>query len=230
MKKKELQTKNPPGENLSRRGRRKAATRTRIVEAALDLLSRQEYNATTIEQITQAADVGKGTYFNYFASKEHLLNEVGQEQLTIIRTTVERALVSEENLKDVFKKLFFSLTKLFVDVPILARNLLLANLGNISARHLMEKSVIERAGWLEKLVKKGQETGEIRNDIKPELIAYWFLHTHFGNLLYWALELSTQIDNWLEITFEQFWVSVVPCEKKTATGGSLRKRQPAGRG
>ena len=230
MKKKKIQTEDSPGEKLGRRGRRKAATRTRLVEAALDLLSRQEYNATTIEQITQAADVGKGTYFNYFASKEHLLNEVGQEQLTMIRTKVERALADDEKLKDVFKELFLSLTKLFMDVPILARNLLLANLGNNEARHLMEKSIIERAGWLEKLVKKGQETGEIRNDMEPELIAYWFLQTHFGNLLYRALELSNEIENWLEITFEQFWVSVMPCGKKTATGGSLRKRQPAGRG
>lgn len=195
-------------EGHDRRGRRKAATRARIVEAALDLLSRQEYNDTTVEQITQAADVGKGTYFNYFESKEHLLGEVGEEQLSKIRKVVEKTDVDSDNLKVVIRELFFSLTGLFADIPILARNLTLANLGNDSARRLMVANVAERVQWLVKLVKKGQKQGSIRQDIKPEFIATWYLQTYFGNLMFCALEPPVMPKGWLQFSFEQFWISV----------------------
>ena len=43
---------------------------------------------TTVEDITDAADVGKGTFFNYFPTKEHVLATLGAERVA----TVERAL------------------------------------------------------------------------------------------------------------------------------------------
>ena len=45
-------------------------TRERLFRAALDLFARKGFTETTVEDITEAADVGKGTFFNYFPSKE----------------------------------------------------------------------------------------------------------------------------------------------------------------
>ena len=74
---------------LGRRARRRAETRAGIVRAALQLFARQGFFATTVEQITQAADVGKGTFFNYFPSKEHVLTGFGEFQLAKIRAAVK---------------------------------------------------------------------------------------------------------------------------------------------
>ena len=74
----------PPG----RRARRRAETRARILRAAWRLFERQGFFATTVEQITEAADVGKGTFFNYFPSKEHVLAGFGEMQLGKIRALV----------------------------------------------------------------------------------------------------------------------------------------------
>jgi len=209
----------PPG----RRNRRKAETRDKIVKSALDLLSKQEYSATTIEQITEAADVGKGTYFNYFASKEHLLYEVGKEQMEIVRTSVEKALLESGDTKRAFQDLFLDLTKLFADNPILARNLILANLGNDSARELMAKNIAKRARWLIKLVKKGQERGDIRRRIKPAMVAHWYLQVYFGSLIYWALQPPAKLEGWLQFSFEQFWNSVATKSHDTITDRPKRK-------
>lgn len=222
MKMSKSNTEAPPA---GRRSRRKAATRARIIEAALDLLSRQEYGATTIEQITETADVGKGTYFNYFPSKEHLLNEVGKEQLSMIKAVDENTLVKSTDTKKVFKKLFFVLARLFIDNPSLARNLILANLGNESARKLMAENIAERTHWLKKLVVKGQELGSIRRDVKPEMVANWFQHTHFGNLMYWSLQPAEMVNDWIHFSFEQFWNSVAADSHDTA----LDRRKTKGR-
>lgn len=55
-----------------RRTRRRQQTRERVVDAAVELFVRQGYDATTVDQITAAADVARGTFFNHFPGKEAL--------------------------------------------------------------------------------------------------------------------------------------------------------------
>jgi AcrR family transcriptional regulator len=52
------------------RERKKAKTRAAIQEVALGLFERQGYEATTVEQIAEAAEVSPSTFFRYFPTKE----------------------------------------------------------------------------------------------------------------------------------------------------------------
>ena len=55
------------------RDRKARATRERIAEAALELFASQGYAETTIDQIADAAAVGRRTVFRHFATKEAIL-------------------------------------------------------------------------------------------------------------------------------------------------------------
>lgn len=55
------------------RERKKARTRATIQASALRLFHEQGYDATTIEQIIEAADVSETTFFRYFPAKEDLV-------------------------------------------------------------------------------------------------------------------------------------------------------------
>ncbi|MGA3346114.1 MAG: TetR/AcrR family transcriptional regulator [Terracidiphilus sp.] len=57
----------------SRRERKKIAARAQILSTAINLFSRRGLDAVTIEEIAAAADVGKGTIYNYFATKEDIV-------------------------------------------------------------------------------------------------------------------------------------------------------------
>src|SRR5216683_6160125 len=57
----------------SRRARKKAAVRARIVTAGIELFSRYGIADVTVDQIAEAADVGKGTIYNYFQTKEDIV-------------------------------------------------------------------------------------------------------------------------------------------------------------
>ncbi len=60
---------------LSRRERKKKETREKIFSNAMQLFRLQGFTATSVEQITQVADVGKGTFYNYFPTKEAVVME-----------------------------------------------------------------------------------------------------------------------------------------------------------
>ncbi|MFB9831236.1 acyl-CoA-like ligand-binding transcription factor [Actinoallomurus acaciae] len=55
------------------RERKKARTRAAIQSNALRLFREQGYDATTIDQIIEAAEVSESTFFRYFPAKEDLV-------------------------------------------------------------------------------------------------------------------------------------------------------------
>jgi AcrR family transcriptional regulator len=57
----------------SRRERKKIAVRSQILSTAIELFSRRGLDDVTIDEIAAAADVGKGTVYNYFATKEDIV-------------------------------------------------------------------------------------------------------------------------------------------------------------
>src|SRR6516225_3743611 len=70
-----------PASYSDRRQRRSAEIRERLFRAALSRFAQKGFAETTVEDITEAADVGKGTFFNYFPSKDHIFVAVGERQL-----------------------------------------------------------------------------------------------------------------------------------------------------
>ena len=58
---------------MSRRERKKAAVRAQIMAAGIELFSRHGIEEVTVDQIAEAADVGKGTIYNYFEAKEDIV-------------------------------------------------------------------------------------------------------------------------------------------------------------
>jgi AcrR family transcriptional regulator len=60
----------------TRRERRRERTRASLVGAAQALFAKQGVEATAIAEITEAADVGFGSFYNYFDSKEEIAEAV----------------------------------------------------------------------------------------------------------------------------------------------------------
>lgn len=62
-----------------RRERKKEQTRLALIDTALDLFARQGYDATPIEQITDALDLSRRTFNRYFTAKEDVVLAVARD-------------------------------------------------------------------------------------------------------------------------------------------------------
>src|ERR1700716_3960817 len=93
------------GSTSDRRQRRSADIRERLFCAALDLFAQKGFAETTVEDITEAADVGKGTFFNYFPSKDHILITFGEMQLAKLEAAIENARRTNTAMQDFLRSL-----------------------------------------------------------------------------------------------------------------------------
>jgi AcrR family transcriptional regulator len=59
---------------LGRREQHKRSTRRALEDAALTLFARDGFDATTVEAITERAEVSPRTFFRYFATKDEVLD------------------------------------------------------------------------------------------------------------------------------------------------------------
>lgn len=60
----------------SRANRRRAQSFESLVQAGLAVIAKRGLYETTVEHITEAADVGKGTFYAHFPSKEDLIHHL----------------------------------------------------------------------------------------------------------------------------------------------------------
>ncbi|HUA11053.1 MAG TPA: helix-turn-helix domain-containing protein [Solirubrobacteraceae bacterium] len=75
----------------TRQDRRRERTRARLLGAARTLFARQGVEETRINEITEEADVGFGSFYNHFDSKEAIVEAVLADSLGAQGAALERA-------------------------------------------------------------------------------------------------------------------------------------------
>src|ERR1700720_2972056 len=113
-----------------RRQRRSAEIRERLFRAALKLFAEKGIAETTVEDITNAADVGKGTFFNYFPSKDHILIAFSDMQLGKLQDAVDNMRHTNQPMAVFLNALSLRMTEEPARAPDVVRAILLANLSN----------------------------------------------------------------------------------------------------
>jgi len=192
----------------SRRVRRSAELRERLFRAALVLFGKKGYAETTVEDITEAADVGKGTFFNYFPTKEHILMAFGEMQLGKLEAIVRDAKQSDLPMRDVLRMLVLRMTEEPIRNPAIVRALLQANLSSLRVRGNMLRIHDRNRALLGQLIRHGQERSEIRTDLPPEEIAQVWRQTIFGTLLFWSLAGDASLTERIEQSLSVLWTGI----------------------
>ena len=154
---------------LSRRERKKLETRQGLLKAAQALFLEQGYRATTVEEITERADVSKGTFFNYFPSKEALLEELSLWRMGQLRAALDPDTGAPASPVERIKLLIqLSHEHVLRDMR-LFRRAFATRLSHPPQHPHQSKHRVY--GLLAELVEEAQARGEIREDADVKLVS-----------------------------------------------------------
>ena len=202
----------PHLKSMGRRERRAAETRVRLFRCALQLFAERGFPNVTVEDITEAADVGKGTFFNYFESKDDVLGVVAEIQLGKVREALQQAEVGKRSIRSVLHHLFQRVAEEPARSPDLARALISSFLASERIRKQMDNNLWEGRRMAARVIQLGQQRGEINSTLKAEKAALQLQQSFMGTLLLWSLRGEPKLQSVLEETFEHFWRAVAASE------------------
>jgi len=174
----------------------KLGTREKLIQSGMQTIHASGYGGTSIQSIVEMADVPKGSFYNYFQSKEEFAAEVidaysnrGQERL---RSFVEnREMAPRARLEAYFDDR--------IDAFRAAGYVRGCLMGNFSAEAADQSTLIrERLSrhfgvWcdlLEACIAEAQKLGEISDELPAPLLAKFVLNSWEGALLRMRAEKS----------------------------------------
>ena len=211
----------PPREG--RRERRRAEIRERLFRSALRLFAERGYLETTVEDITEAADVGKGTFFNYFPTKEHVLATFGAERIAGVERALEEA--KKGPVLPVLKRLARDLTGQSAESAALLRAIYAAHASCEPVRAELHKRLQTARRLMTEIFTLAQNRGEVRCDVPAAELARLTQIVLLGVTLAWAMNPDSSLHG----TTAQVWDLFSPglrADEKTRNARSRRSAKP----
>ena len=158
-----------------------------ILDAAWELFDKNGYEKTTVNEIIKKANTSKGGFYYYFKAKEELLNSL----YSIFDREYEKIYESmDKNLDSLMQlKLLSQYVAYFIEA-----NVSPALLAEMYRSQLLQKQ--QESFWgeeryymhlVKKIVKEGQEKGEIRDDIPAEELAHHVMSLERGIFVDWCV-------------------------------------------
>jgi AcrR family transcriptional regulator len=182
---------------LSRRERKKQDARRRIYQAAVRLFIEKGFETTTMDEIAQRADVGKGTVFNYFPHKTSFLAALAEDWTNRVTEVLGPVDHWRGTTRRKLERLFRYLADVGAENPAVSCLALLESLRQVSSgpgpeppgdhgqvQHFYE---LTRA-----ILRLGQAHGELRREVSVEHAASLIESGFLCTLARWLLAEDTR--------------------------------------
>ena len=144
-----------------RRRRRRRASHARIRSAARLLFRERGFDATTVDEIAARADIAQKTFFNHFASKDALLDELAGAVLAHFERLLEFECKRSDSVELRLDGFFLSVASEIEEARILTRDLLhrIIRGASVEASGSLELERVRKA--FRQILIEGRERGEV---------------------------------------------------------------------
>ncbi len=183
--------------------------RKKLLEAGVSIFIDQGYHGTGIQEVVDKAGIPKGSFYNYFKSKE----DFGSKTIVHFGEQFKEFLdsIAEDSKKDAYSainRFFDDLIDSFERKDCKEGCLV----GNFAAeisdrskvsRETMSKCMNEWRDILELVLHRAQEQGKVRDDIQANELADFLLNSLEGSILRMKIETNSKpISQYKEMFFK----------------------------
>lgn len=160
-------------------------TRQKLIDAVKKLSETKAYNEMSIDDITQAAGVAKGTFYTYFKRREDIISVIAYEDLDQVQKRV-----SDENA-DVVE----SMTRFLNDSALIIEGATLqvsqqwyrSIASPLDGDTLgMDKLSYDR-GFIERCLQNAVDNGELQEDTPVSSISLQIVSAYYGAVVLWCM-------------------------------------------
>ena len=168
---------------LTRRERKKEETKERILEAAFELFKKRGVEATTVEEISERADVAKGTFFNYFPHKEAVFGYLSEKWVAEAEEKIGEILARGTPAWSKLRDVFIEFARFYEEERALSKHMVME-----WTRHMHDPDDECGRRWENlgvHVVRQLQKKAELRVDVPPERAARVFEDVYHGTIVEW---------------------------------------------
>lgn len=155
-----LESSLPDVGSADRRTRSRSRTTDAILRHAWELFLTVGYEQTTIQQITEAADIGKGTFFSHFSKKSDVALYLCNHRRNVILSLYRRGAFGEGSASSRIERILVNFAQLNADETPEARLMTDIVLRQFFADQALMGPRLEIEDALEELVELGVRNGE----------------------------------------------------------------------
>lgn len=183
-------------DNMSLREKKKAITKNKIFEVSGKLFKEKGFENTTINEITKEAGIAKGTFFNYFPTKEALLFYFAEQKADLVYKLIEKEIIGNLPTKIKIKKFLVTLAEIYEEDKDLTKLLFfeygkyIANSRKFLVKERNPHSRVVKV--IHVLLQEGKEKKEVRNSIDIQMAAETLDAMYFHTLMMWMKSESKQ--------------------------------------
>jgi TetR/AcrR family transcriptional regulator, cholesterol catabolism regulator len=194
-------------EELGRRERRRLEVQDRLRAAAASLFKEKGYDATTVEEIAERADVAKGTLFNHFPRKDALLLALRDTWVLEVMESVGADSAWQGTHAEWLRRLFHRFAELAQRHPDLAKAMAIEGMRSIWLQPGVPAEQLEFRRLLTRRVAAGQAAGEFLARLDPCVAAAMLEGVYGMTVVEWLVagtnerSLIGELDARLDVLF-----------------------------
>ncbi len=215
-------SKAPAG--LGRRERRKREIRQRIYSGARLLFAKQGFQATTVDEIAELADVAPATFFNHFHSKRALLSLMTGEIFETLHSLTTLHLEAAGSGSEKLRGFIASAAEGIAANRGVARDVLLEFMRSDASPdgpHPYLQRLIEP---VVALIEEGQRSGEMRTDHDAQFLAQMAFGMLNSAITNWLADPEFPVETGL-IEAAEFTLDTLRVPPPQSEAGSSRKTE-----
>ncbi|KRE56754.1 TetR/AcrR family transcriptional regulator [Paenibacillus sp. Soil750] len=184
---------------------RKQELKQQLFLKAIELFQEKGYDNVTVEEIASFCGVAKGTFFNYFPKKEHILLHLGQSQIQFMSEIVQNQI---PNLRERLRLIFNDLLSTYEQHSDLLKLTLSETMKSALLMKEESPNILIFQQTLCQIINEAKDFHAFQTRWESSIIASVLVGIYFNSLLSWAMiqsqgeDLTVMFNKQMDVIWE----------------------------